>query len=619
MPATLTIPTIFTAVDKLSSVVSRMGKNISNTFGGKMQAGISRFNDKFNGLIPGYNAVKNAVLGYVGAVALAGAVVAGVVFSSKALLNYEQNVAGLHAILNDLTDNGFKPFQAEIDKVAKTTRYSAVDVASSFAKIAQLNIGLAKTPESLGQVSAAAITLSRAAKIDLVPATESLVGIMAQFHLQGSDANRVINVLAAGMKYGSATIEEQAETYKGFGTIAKTANITLEQSAALTQVLAKYQLKGAEAGTALRGVIIRLQKAGAGYASGQFNINDALAQAQKKYDSLATARQKDAFLIKLFGIRAITAGRLLLQNADLTNRLTVAVTGTNQAQAQAARNMDTVLGTLTQLGAQFINYITSSDNAKNGMLRLKNAIKWVTDNLDTILDRTFTFVKWFLIVKGVLWAAETAFAAYNIVVAIGSTVMGLFAGTTATATAAISAETIVVTGFAGAMSAATTNIALADAATTALGASLAALAIPAGLIAAIAALASFGIYTAIKDSNAEAVYANSFEKNYVPISQDVINEFNKKPTMRVAPVARNPMLDSLLQTSTTNSVSVPVTDAVPALGRPPQVRGFNDGDKPLNIHLAIDVNDPGDHIKDVKHANPGAGSHIRITSTTGQK
>lgn len=472
--APLTIPTIFTAVDRISAVVSAMGKNV-NTFASKAASNVGKFSNKLNSLIPGYNAVKKALLGYIGAAVLASALIGGLVFSGKSLIEYEKNVSSLHGILNNLTDAGFKPFQKEIDRVAKSTRYSAVDVAASFSKIAELNIALASTPESLGAVSSAAIVLSRASRMELTPATEALVSIMAQFGLQGKDANRVINVLSAGMIKGSSSIENQVEAYRMFGVVARGANITLEQSNALIQVLAKRQLKGSDAGTALRNAIINLQKAGAGYKSGQFSVNDALDQAKKKYDSLATARQKDAFLLALFQKRGITAGRILLDNIANYKQLTQDITGTSEAQAQSARNTDNVAGAWSQLVAQFVNYITSSDDVREGMTKLKDAIRWVTDNLDDIISGVITFVKWFTIVKTILWVVRGALLAYNLINTI-------FTATTIAATTATAAQTVTVTGFGAALSTTTTELELANTAASGFFATLSAFVLPAALV-----------------------------------------------------------------------------------------------------------------------------------------
>jgi hypothetical protein len=114
-----------------------------------------------------------------------------------------------------------------------------------------------------------------------------------------------------------------------------------------------------------------------------------------------------------------------LQNTDLINNLTNSVTNTNQAFEQAAINTDTVYGAWSRLTAQFVNYVTGSDKAKESLVGLKNAIKWVTDNLDKIIDTALTFVKWFLIIKGIVWAVRGALLAYNLAIGIAGALTGV--------------------------------------------------------------------------------------------------------------------------------------------------------------------------------------------------
>src|SRR5690606_2954019 len=160
----------------------------------------------------------------------------------------------------------------------------------------------------------ATITLSRASNQDLGTSAENLTGIMNQYDLAADQAARTINVLAGGQAVGAASIAQLAESFKNVGATAKTSNLSLEQTVGILEVLAKFNLMGAEAGTKLRGAIGKLQDAGLGYKNGLFNINDALAEAIKKYDKLTTAKKKDAFIQKVFGTENKTAGLILMNN-----------------------------------------------------------------------------------------------------------------------------------------------------------------------------------------------------------------------------------------------------------------------------------------------------------------
>ena len=65
---------------------------------------------------------------------------------------------------------------------------------------------------------------------------------------------KLINVLAAGSKEGAADIISLNQSLSNVGTVAFSAGLSIEQTVGALEALAENQIKGAEAGTALRGV-----------------------------------------------------------------------------------------------------------------------------------------------------------------------------------------------------------------------------------------------------------------------------------------------------------------------------------------------------------------------------
>lgn len=416
---TLTVPTIFTAVDRLSGVIDRMKRSVGG-FAGKTSIAVNALNRGFNSLIPSVGRLAKQFIGFAASAAIFG----GIAFSVTSILHYEKNLAQLHGLLNNLTDNAFVPYRKEVDKVARATRYASTDVADAFTKIAERNIALAKTPEILGAVTTAAITLSRAAKMELVPATDALVNVLYQFGLAGKDSNRVINVLAAGMKYGSSNIENQIEAYKKFAVTAKGANMTLEQSNALIQTVA-HQVQGSDAGTALRNIILNLQRYKEVYKDGKFDMSYALNKTAEHFKKLGTEQKQNIFLQDLFGKRQVNVARQLLGNIPLYEDLTKKITGTNEAQNIANQNTNNVIDKWTQLKNTFVNYLTSNDDTLKGLNKLKEFIGYVTDNLDTIIDRVVTFGKFLIGLKVAIWSVQAALFVYNVTMGIMGAVTGV--------------------------------------------------------------------------------------------------------------------------------------------------------------------------------------------------
>lgn len=400
------IPSIFTAIDKLTSPVRAMGNSVQR-FGKSLRDGV-------------VDQVKNTI----GPLALLSAIVGGIVFSTDSLMKYEDAVASFRTIVSDLTDKEFSAYQDKINAVAKDTNRSSIEVAQSFEKIAGLNATFAETSEGIGAVSKAAITLAKASRMDLGTSAENLVGIMNQFNLGALESDRAINVLAAGQAVGAASITQTAEAFKNFGSVAAGANISLEQSTALVQTLGKFSVFGAEAGTKLRGSVLKLQQAGVGYASGQFNVNDALEEAKAKIDRLATSKQKDAALNKIFGAENISTGRILLSNIDVYKKYTEGVTGTTEAQKAAEINSATLSVKLDELKNRWVNMITGSSEAGSALDGVKNVIGFLTTNLDTIVSvggkALILFGAW----KIAMITGKALTVAYNVVTGIMALVTG---------------------------------------------------------------------------------------------------------------------------------------------------------------------------------------------------
>jgi len=378
MPTTFTIPSIFTAIDKFTGPVKGMGDAVSK-FAKKGEAEVARFERKLRG-------ISTAAMDIAKKSFLIGAALATpLILAVNEAKTFEDSLASFRTIVSDLSDKDFAKFNDKIQEIGDSQKRSYNDVAASFEKIAGLNATFAETAEGIGAVSDAAITLSKASRMELGPSAESLVGIMNQFSLGALEANRTINVLAAGQGVGAATIAQTAEAFVNFGSTAASSNITLEQSVGLIQTLAKFSLLGADAGTALRGSIVRLQKAGLGYKSGQFKINDALEQATQKMEHLKTAKQRDAFVTKIFGLQNITAGRILLSNVDTFKKFTEQVTGTSEAQKQAAINSATMNERFKQLKAQ-----TQNLGVKLGTVLLPI----VNEFLDKVIPVVSNIINW---------------------------------------------------------------------------------------------------------------------------------------------------------------------------------------------------------------------------------
>jgi TP901 family phage tail tape measure protein len=418
------IPSVYTAVDKFTQPMRGMVA-ANQRFASSLETGVARSERIFRKLTPAISESTKQLFSWAKSAAIAGAVIGGITFSVGAMKDYETQVQSFRTIVSDLSDKEFKVYQDALNAVALDTRKSAIDTAMAAEKIAGLNAKFAETSEGISEVTRASILLSKASRDELGSSAESLVGIMNQYGFAANQANRTVNALAAGTAVGASSIKQTAEAFVNFGAVASSANVTLEQSVGLIQTMGKFSIFGSEAGNKLKGVLLRLQKAGVGYASGQFNINDALAETQSRLDKLKTPLAKDRMLIKLFGAENISAGKSLVSSIGLFKEFTQQIGGkTTAAMDQAAINSNTLQVRLDELKNTWVNLLVSNNKANASMVFAKDAIKFITDNLGTIVGVGFKVLTFFAAWKAILLVTRAGLIAYNVVLGITGALSG---------------------------------------------------------------------------------------------------------------------------------------------------------------------------------------------------
>ncbi len=280
-----------------------------------------------------------------GAASLTG-VVLGLKQVVQAHNDFEERVSNLSALTGltgeklDWLSQKAKYLSTSVIEGGIRIKSAAQDIVDAYTKMGSARPELLKNKEDLAAVTQEALILAAASKMDAVPAIDAVAASMNQFNLGADQARRIINVLGAGALEGSAEIADITESLKNVGTVASDSNMSLEETVAAIEVLGEKQLKQAEAGTKMRGALLKMKEAQIGYASGTFNLRDALVEANTKLNSMSNDMQRDAYKAKIFGIENQTVGTILIQNIDKYDKLTTAVTGTNVAIQQATVNSD---------------------------------------------------------------------------------------------------------------------------------------------------------------------------------------------------------------------------------------------------------------------------------------
>ena len=238
---------------------------------------------------------------------------------------------------------------------------SSQQIVDSYGVIGSKMPELLQTPEALDAIARSAATLAKAGVMPLEQSIESLTGIMNQMGASANEAEVYINVLAAGSKNGAGNIEYLATAFTKAGSAIKNAGLTVQQGTALIEALAKRMPDAAEAGTALRNVLLVL-----GTTAGD-ELNPKVVGLDTALENLRAKMGDTNEMVKLFGKRNYNAASILADSTQQVKNLTEAVTGTSEAHKQAEVNGQTLDAQLNRLSSSW-ETLTAAIGESNGFL-----------------------------------------------------------------------------------------------------------------------------------------------------------------------------------------------------------------------------------------------------------
>lgn len=325
--------------------------------------------------------VQNLANQFLGALGLVGAIYL-VINAIKSFINtnreFEKSLSTLQALTGATAQDLMFYKQAAIDIGAETKR-SAKDVVEAFKLIGGARPELLKSKDALAAVTREAIILANASEMELADAADALAGALNQLEAPAEDAGRFINVLAAAAQAGAAEIPDVNAALKEFGAVLKDSNGSIEEGAALIEVLAERQIKGAEAGTALRNVLLRLAAVDVLPKSAQAQmkrfgvdlkvVGDASLPLNKRLRELGKIAGDASALVKVFGVENFVAGNIVLNNVDKFEELTTAVTGTTSAYDQNQIALDNLDGDIRSAGAEIEAFTLEIGKSTDKLLR----------------------------------------------------------------------------------------------------------------------------------------------------------------------------------------------------------------------------------------------------------
>lgn len=334
---------------------------------------------------------------------------------AKALIEFNQQLADLSAITG-ASGADLEFYGSQANKLGVSVEGGASAVVEAYKLIGSAKPELLENAKALDAVTQSAITLSQASGMALPDAALALTDAMNQFGAGAEDADKFVNVLANGAKFGAAEIPQITEALLKFGAVAKTTNTPIEESVALIEALAEKGLKGAEAGTALRNVMLKLSAPDALPKEAQKRLEEMGLSLKELADPTKTVTEKLAYLkpllkdtgtlVKVFGTENAVSAMALIQTTKRVDELNKSMYTNDTATKAAADRTNTLGHALMEVKNEFMALFTSIGTGSGSMQNVINGFKFLANNLGTIFSIIGKVVRTWIIYKGVQKAIQ---------------------------------------------------------------------------------------------------------------------------------------------------------------------------------------------------------------------
>lgn len=383
--------TVFTAIDKFSQPVQRMQDNV-NKFSSQSQGAVNKLNERFKTM--GRTIIAGAGFLSVGAI---------VNKAATSVIDFDSSIASLKAITG-LSGKAFEPFKEQIIAVGDATKKSYVDVAKSMELIGSAQPELLNNASAMGEMTRAAILLSKASGMDLPTAAGSLSKALNQFGASADQAAKFVDILSTSEQKGTATTPQIIDALINGGSAAKTLGLSFDETNAIIQAYAKAGVIGSEAGTQMASVLSKLA------ASTVSKYNPSVVGATKAIDNLAKSNMSYAQLIKMFGPESAKFMATLINQNDVVQKLSGNLYDVGNAQKQANERNLSFKESVDKLVSAFSNQMIKANESAGALKVVGSIIGFVANNIGFLINSLLLLGGAFLV-----WKIGTALLyAYNL-------------------------------------------------------------------------------------------------------------------------------------------------------------------------------------------------------------
>ena len=317
---------------------------------------------------------------------------------------------------------------------------SAKTAADAMIELSKAGISVNDTLDA----SRGVLALAKAGQLETAEAAEISANALLAFGLRGTEATRVADLLAAAANASSSDVRGMGLSMAQVSAVAAQTKRPVEDMVTQIALLANQGIKGSDAGTSLKTMLMALtpkSKEAAGAmkslglnaydAQGRMKSTREIIGMYSKTLSKMTDQQKDQTLQTIFGSDAMRAASILIRGGTAEyDKMTGAVTKAGAAQANAAAYSNGLKGNIEAINSSLETIqLTIGEKVLPYIQQLTSGLAtWISQN-----EQLATAIGIAIVVFLGLGAVIGSIAA--VIALVGSTAALVFVGVAATAAA----------------------------------------------------------------------------------------------------------------------------------------------------------------------------------------
>lgn len=304
--------------------------------------------------------------------------------------SFEAQMSRVQAIAGATKDE-LEQLTNQAIRLGAATSFSATEVAAGMENLASAGF----TTNEIMEAMPGLLDLAASSGAELATSSEIAASAIRGFGLEASEAGHVADVFAKAAARTNAQTEDMGEAMKYVAPVAKTVGLSIEETAAAIGIMSDAGIKGSQAGTTLRGALVRIVKPTKPVKEAMEKLNVEFYKSDGTMKSLTeiiddlskhtqglTDETKNQALAQIFGTEALS-GMLALVNkgADDLEDMTKSFEKADGAAEEMADTMlDNTAGSLESLSGS----VESAGIAIQKSLspEIRKLAKWIQDLVD---------------------------------------------------------------------------------------------------------------------------------------------------------------------------------------------------------------------------------------------